>query len=81
MMEQIEGIKIQFDFGEATYDGYFISFEQDWEDGAWHMSEPSFVSTEDEMLYKSFITVFPEVDYDDFLIMVRAVEKGILLCK
>lgn len=80
MIEQIEGIKIQFDFGEVSYDGHFISFEQDWDDGAWHIGETGFVKTSDEMLYKSFITIFPEVDYEDFLVMVRAVEKGILLC-
>lgn len=81
MKQEIESIKIEFTFGEISYDGYFVTFQQDWSDFAWHIGEPSFVSTDDEKLYKSFITVFPEVDYSDFLVMLRAIEKGILLCK
>lgn len=81
MNENIETLRIEFTFGEMLWDGYYVTFQQDWSDYTWFRSEQSFVTTSDEELWKSFESVFSDVGKDEFLVAVRAMEKGILLCK
>lgn len=81
MNENIENLRISFTFGEMLWDGYYVTFQQDWSDFTWFRSEQSFVTTSDEELWKSFESVFDDVGKDEFLVAVRAMEKGILLCK
>lgn len=81
MNENIETLRISFTFGEMSWDGYYVTFQQDWSDFSWFRSEQSFVTTSDEKLWKSFESVFDDVGKEEFLVAVRAMEKGILLCK
>ena len=81
MNENIENLRISFTFGEMRWDGYYVTFQQDWTDYTWFRSEQSFVTTSDDELWKSFESVFDDVGKDEFLVAVRAMEKGILLCK
>lgn len=81
MKQEIESIKIEFTFGEMSWDGCYVTFQQDWSDYSWFRSEESFVTTSDEELWKSFESVFDDVSKEEFLVAIRALEKGILLCK
>lgn len=81
MKQEIESIKIEFTFGEMSFDGYYITFQQDWSDFSWFRSENSFVTSSDDEMWKSFESVFDDVSKEEFLVALRTMEKGILLCK